>query len=71
MRGVVVTDSSIPPGVIVQAAMDEGLLLVAAGSNVVRFVPPLIISADEIDAAMAMFEAAVAKVVAKNKDAKP
>jgi acetylornithine aminotransferase len=51
--------------------MDEGLLLVAAGSNVVRFVPPLIISADEIDAAMAMFEAAVAKVVAKNKDAKP
>jgi acetylornithine/N-succinyldiaminopimelate aminotransferase len=71
MRGVVVTDSSIPPGAIVQAAMDEGLLLVAAGSNVVRFVPPLIISADEIDAAMAMFEAAVAKVVAKNKDAKP
>jgi acetylornithine/succinyldiaminopimelate/putrescine aminotransferase len=50
------------PGVLVQAAMDQGLLLVAAGTNVVRWVPPLIISATEIDEGLAKFETAVASV---------
>ena len=49
------------PGVLVQAAMDQGLLLVAAGTNVVRFVPPLIITEAEMDEALAKFEAAVEK----------
>jgi acetylornithine/N-succinyldiaminopimelate aminotransferase len=34
---------------IVKAAMEAGLLLVPAGVKVVRFVPPLIVSAAEID----------------------
>jgi acetylornithine/N-succinyldiaminopimelate aminotransferase len=34
---------------IVKAAMNEGLLLVPAGPKVVRFVPPLIITASEIN----------------------
>ena len=38
---------------IVKAAMEEGLLLVPAGPKVVRFVPPLIVSADEITQALA------------------
>jgi acetylornithine/N-succinyldiaminopimelate aminotransferase len=67
LKGVEVIDDKIAPGVIVQAAMDEGLLLVAAGKNVVRFVPPLIISAAEIDTALSMLDTAVAKVAADQK----
>ncbi|MGF1537852.1 MAG: aspartate aminotransferase family protein [Elainellaceae cyanobacterium] len=37
---------------IVKAAMEAGLLLVPAGPKVVRFVPPLVVSAAEIDAAV-------------------
>jgi acetylornithine/N-succinyldiaminopimelate aminotransferase len=37
---------------LVKAAMDAGLLLVPAGPKVVRFVPPLIVTAAEIDRAL-------------------
>eukprot|EP00429_Kryptoperidinium_foliaceum_P001647 CAMPEP_0176008864 /NCGR_PEP_ID=MMETSP0120_2-20121206/3959_1 /TAXON_ID=160619 /ORGANISM="Kryptoperidinium foliaceum, Strain CCMP 1326" /LENGTH=457 /DNA_ID=CAMNT_0017341651 /DNA_START=18 /DNA_END=1391 /DNA_ORIENTATION=+ len=59
LRGVEVIAEDIVPGDIVGAAMQEGLLLVPAGYNVVRFVPPLIISEDEINTALERFEAAV------------
>jgi acetylornithine aminotransferase len=64
LRGIEVVDDNIPPGKIVSAAMDLGLLLVGAGKNVVRFVPPLIISEAEVKQALAIFENAVAKVAA-------
>ena len=41
---------------IVKAAMEKGLLLVPAGPSVVRFVPPLIVSAAEIDEALYILE---------------
>jgi acetylornithine/N-succinyldiaminopimelate aminotransferase len=41
---------------IVKAAMQAGLLLVPAGIKVVRFVPPLIISAAEVDAAVSILD---------------
>ncbi len=34
---------------LVKSAMNEGLLLAPAGAKVLRFVPPLIVSAEEID----------------------
>ncbi len=37
---------------IVKAAMAEGLLVVPAGPKVVRFVPPLVVSAEEVDQAI-------------------
>lgn len=37
---------------VVKRAMDQGLLLVPAGPQVVRFVPPLVVSADEIQLAL-------------------
>lgn len=64
LNGVEITDAAIPAGQVVQAAMDQGLLLVAAGPNVVRFVPPLIITEAEMKDALTMFEKAVAKVAA-------
>lgn len=62
LKGVEVTDENVAPGQIVQAALDNGLLLVGAGSNVVRFVPPLIITEAEIDQALELFEKSVAQI---------
>ncbi|MCY7284409.1 MAG: aspartate aminotransferase family protein, partial [Cyanobacteria bacterium CAN_BIN43] len=39
---------------LVKEAMDKGLLLVPAGPKVVRFVPPLIVSADEVEEALSI-----------------
>ncbi len=41
---------------VVKAAMEKGLLLVPAGPKVIRFVPPLIVSAEEIDRAAQVLE---------------
>jgi acetylornithine aminotransferase len=57
------SDSSLTAPAVVKAAMDRGLLLVPAGPSVVRFVPPLIVSASEIEQALQSFAAALADVV--------
>lgn len=48
---------------VMQAAAGEGLLVLMAGVDVVRFAPSLIISLDEILEGLARFEAALAKVL--------
>jgi predicted acetylornithine/succinylornithine family transaminase len=40
----------------VAAARDKGLILVGAGDNVIRFVPPLIVNREQIDEAVAILE---------------
>ena len=45
---------------IVKAAMAEGLLVAPAGSKVLRFVPPLIVSEAEVETAIAKLETAIA-----------
>jgi acetylornithine aminotransferase len=45
-------DSDLTAVAIVKAAIGQGLLLVPAGPKVVRFVPPLIVSASEITEAL-------------------
>jgi acetylornithine aminotransferase len=61
LKGVVVKEGAgCTAGELVGDAMKEGLLLVPAGPTVVRFVPPLIVSEQEIDDALTMFEKAVA-----------
>ena len=49
MQGMVLR---VPPGQVVKSAMDRGLLVVGAGNNVVRFVPPLIVQKSDIDACL-------------------
>jgi acetylornithine aminotransferase len=44
---------------LVKAAMNEGLLLVPAGTQVVRFLPPLIVTREEIDQALTLVEKAL------------
>ena len=46
------------------AAAEQGLLILMAGYNVIRFAPSLVIPEADIEAGMAKFEAAVAKIVA-------
>jgi 4-aminobutyrate aminotransferase-like enzyme len=47
---------------IIHRCFEKGLLLVGAGRNVVRFLPALVVSADEIDRAVAIFGEAVSEV---------
>lgn len=44
---------------VVRAALNEGLVLTVAGQDVVRFTPPLTVSADEVDEAVARFSRAL------------
>lgn len=50
--------AGVTAGEVVGSAIDEGLLLVPAGTHVVRFVPPLIVSEQDVKAAIDMFAAA-------------
>lgn len=38
-----------PVGEIVNRALDNGLIVITAGSNVLRFVPPLVITKEDVD----------------------
>ena len=55
-------ESSINAIDIVKVAMQLGLLLVPAGAKVVRFVPPLIVSAVEIDRAVSIIDRVLAEI---------
>ena len=57
---VLKTDTGLKSLDIVKAAQAQGLLLVPAGPGVVRFVPPLIVSQDEVQQALEKLTQAVA-----------
>jgi len=54
INGLVLQPGGVTAIEVVKAAMDLGLLLVPAGTEVVRYVPPLIVSEAEIDEAIAL-----------------
>ena len=56
---VLANDTPIKSIDVVKAAMAQGLLLVPAGPSVVRFVPPLIVTAEEVQAALAKLRSAI------------
>jgi len=62
LRGVRLSDS-LDAGRIVAAMRDENILTVPAGENTVRFLPPLIITEDEIALAANAFEKVLAQPV--------
>lgn len=53
--GMVLTDK-LDAGQFVKDCMDEGLLLITAANNVIRVVPPLIVTKDHIDDAVAIMK---------------
>ena len=52
---------------LVRAAEEEGLLLIAAGDNVARLLPPLIVGAEEVGEAIGRLDRACAKIEAALK----
>ncbi|ADK81351.1 aspartate aminotransferase family protein [Sediminispirochaeta smaragdinae] len=53
MRGIELSSGSAD---VISACIDKGLLLVRAGSEVIRFVPPLIVTKEEIDKAISILD---------------
>ncbi|MCR5267276.1 MAG: aspartate aminotransferase family protein [Lachnospiraceae bacterium] len=49
MQGLLFDTAKMAPGEVVKRALKEGLILITAGENVVRFLPPLIVSKQDVD----------------------
>ncbi|MGA1410679.1 MAG: aminotransferase class III-fold pyridoxal phosphate-dependent enzyme, partial [Prochlorotrichaceae cyanobacterium] len=65
INGLVIAESSPIKAIdVVKAAMEVGLLLVPAGTQVLRYVPPLIVSAAEVEEALSLTAKALEKVLA-------
>ncbi|WP_342756803.1 aspartate aminotransferase family protein [Kineothrix sedimenti] len=45
-----------PVGETIEKALDNGLILINAGTNIIRFVPPLIITKEDVDNMIAILE---------------
>jgi len=58
LQGLVLDGDATP---VVKKARDRGLLLSVAGGQVVRFAPPLVVSREEIDEAVAILDAVLAE----------
>ena len=53
-----VCDPNVANSDVVKAAETEGLLIIPAGNNVIRIIPPLTITENEIDQGLALFDQA-------------
>ena len=51
-----------PVGPIVSAALEKGLLLISAGTNVIRFAPPLIIGKEHVDQMITILEQVISEL---------
>ncbi|MDD3013313.1 MAG: aspartate aminotransferase family protein, partial [Candidatus Gastranaerophilales bacterium] len=59
MQGIELSVTASP---IVSKCMEKGLLLIGAGANIIRFVPPLIVTQDEIDKAIEILTVALQEI---------
>ncbi len=55
-------DLSVPPRDVISKCMEKGLLVCSAGYTVLRFVPPLIASKDDIDKAAAIVDESLSEL---------
>ena len=62
IRGLLLHEGTVSAIDVVKAAMEEGLLLVPAGTQVVRFVPPLVISRREVRQALERLDRTLARL---------
>ncbi|MCM1467491.1 MAG: aspartate aminotransferase family protein [Alistipes sp.] len=52
-------EGTMPVGQVVNRCLSKGLIVISAGNNVLRFVPPLVISKDNVDEMAAKLRAAL------------
>lgn len=64
MQGVV---STLPVGKISAKALEHGLIVITAGSDVLRFVPPLVIEEKHVDEMIEKLEASLLEVAEEQK----
>jgi acetylornithine/N-succinyldiaminopimelate aminotransferase len=62
MQGLVF---SVPVGAVVEKALEQGLIVISAGKNVVRLVPPLIITEENVDEMIVKLKAAIETAIEK------
>ena len=48
-----------PVGDIITKAMEKGLVLINAGTDIIRFVPPLVITEEDVDAMIRILEESI------------
>ena len=53
-------DADHPVGDIVKKALEKGLIIISAGNNVIRFVPPLVIEKEHVDEMISILEDCIA-----------
>lgn len=51
-----------PVGPVITKAMEHGLILINAGSDILRFVPPLVITKDDIDEMISILDPVIGEV---------
>jgi 4-aminobutyrate aminotransferase len=49
-------------GKVIQACFERGLLILGCGENVIRLIPPLIITREEADTALTILEEVLHKI---------
>ena len=59
MQGVV---CKLPVGKVAAAALEQGLIVITAGADVLRFVPPLVIEKQHVDEMIEKLEKALLSV---------
>lgn len=64
MQGV---EFSVPVGEVILKAQEKGLIIITAGKNVVRLVPPLIITKEHVDEMICKFKAAIEDAAVKSE----
>lgn len=60
LQGLVCKDAV---GTVINKAMEKGLILINAGASIIRLVPPLIITRENVDEMIALLDAALAESV--------
>ena len=48
-----------PVGDVINRALEKGLILINAGTNIIRFVPPLVITRENIDEMIAILDSCI------------
>ena len=59
MQGLALT---VPAGDVIHKALEKGLIIVNAGANVLRFVPPLVIRKENVDDMAAILRACLDEI---------
>lgn len=61
MQGMEVEEEKLKP--ILNKCTENGLLIISAGRNVIRFIPPLIIEKEDIDKAIDILEKSIEEII--------